>query len=184
MYHLCTTKKTVLQQKLFVETLFEMLQEHMYQDITIIDLCKRAGLSRNIFYRLYDCKDDVLYLLIDQAFYECSQCVTSNEPRENLHAFYAFWKTKYLLLKLLDKNQLGPLLSTRGTLCCLHLDFGLHKYIHNDWSQYQVEILSFYTSGFIGLLFYWYHSDFSRSIEEMVDMTFQVLSKPPITFLE
>ena len=180
MYRQCTTEKTAMQQKKFQEALLATMQEHSYQDITITDLCHQTGLSRNIFYRLFDCKDDVLYAMLDLFFYECSEHISSANSKQNLIYFFSFWKNRKDILDILDKNQLGPLLSTRGTICCCRMDFGMPKYINADWNDYQVEILSFYVSAFVGLLFSWYHTGFARSVEEMADISYALLNQPPI----
>ena len=180
MYHHCTTEKTTLQQETFQGALMHSMQEHPYSNITITDLCIQTGLSRNIFYRLFDCKDDVLYSLLDQYFYACSHALQLSDTKEALSAIFSFWKRNRVVLDILDKNQLGPLLSTRGTLCCLNPDFEMVKLIKEEYRCYKVEILSFYTSAFVGLLFQWYHSGFTRSVEEMTDIGYQMLCRPPI----
>lgn len=180
MYRQCTTEKTAMQQKTFHEALYTAMQDRLYSHITITDLCNQTGLSRNIFYRLFDCKDDVLYALIDHCFYECSKEIHVGDARNNLMSFFTFWKDKKEFLDMLEKNRLESLLSIRGTLCCCRIDFGMQKFIQADWNNYDMEILSFYISGFVGILFHWYHSDFARSVEEMTDITIQILNHPPI----
>ena len=64
MYTLCSTEKTADQQRIFEKTFLQMLLESNYDDITISELCRRAGLSRRIFYRLFERKSDVLYALL------------------------------------------------------------------------------------------------------------------------
>ena len=49
MYTLCVTEKTVQQQERFEQVFLQMLLENYYDEITISDLCRRAGLSRKIF---------------------------------------------------------------------------------------------------------------------------------------
>ena len=56
MYTMCSTEKTAQQQLKFEETFLQMLLETHYDDITISELCRRAGLSRKIFYRLFEKK--------------------------------------------------------------------------------------------------------------------------------
>ena len=70
MYTLCSTEKTAQQQAVFEKTFLQMLLERNYDDITVSDLCRRAGLSRKIFYRLFERKADVLYSLIDHTLLE------------------------------------------------------------------------------------------------------------------
>ena len=73
MYHQCTTEKTANQQQIFCDALYSAMHERLYADITITDLCNQTRLSRNIFYRLFDCKDDVLYANIEEIFVSVSK---------------------------------------------------------------------------------------------------------------
>lgn len=181
MYRQCTTKKTAQQQKIFYEALYEMMQVHLYRDITITDLCNHAGLSRNIFYRLFDSKDDVLYTVIDSHFFECSTEIHADSIEENMKKFFSYWKSQKDFLDILEKNKLESLLPIRAVLCCCRMDFGMLKFITPDWNEYNIEILAFYINGFIGLLFQWYHNDFSRTVDEMCEIALQILNVPPIT---
>lgn len=180
MYHPCITEKTSKQQKQILDVFQSNLQTQCYHDITITDLCNQAGLTRNIFYRLFDCKDDVLYALIDNYFYACSQAISTDSIQHSLITFFSFWKENKQLLDILEKNQLNHLLASRGTLCCKQIDFGMQKYIHANWNEYDDEIFSFYVGGFIGLLFLWYHSGFAKSENEMTEIALQLLSTPPL----
>ena len=127
MYRQCTTEKTAQQQKVFHIALYEAMQDQRYCDISITDLCAQTGLSRNIFYRLFDCKEDVLYALIDHSFFECAKTLQYGTSRENLYAFYTYWRNQKPFLDLLKKNRLESLLSVRGTICCNGIDMGIKK---------------------------------------------------------
>ena len=63
MYTMCTTEKTAQQQQVFEQTFVKMMLECHYDEITISDLCRRAGLSRKIFYRLFEKKAEAVYSL-------------------------------------------------------------------------------------------------------------------------
>jgi len=180
MYHQCTTEKTANQQQIFCDALYSAMHERLYADITITDLCNQTRLSRNIFYRLFDCKDDVLYAFIDNCFHECSKEIHSTNSNDGLKGFFEFWKKNKKLLDILEHNHLGSLLPIRAVLCCCRMDFGMHKFIDTDWNDYNIEILAFYANGFMGLVFQWYHNNFSRSIDEMSEISLQILNFPPI----
>ncbi|MBR2044588.1 MAG: TetR/AcrR family transcriptional regulator [Agathobacter sp.] len=184
MYRQCTTEKTAQQQQIFYKALYSAMQEHLYEDISITDLCTQTGLSRNIFYRLFDCKDDVLYAFIDNCFYECSRQIHSTTTKDGLKSFFEFWKSEKDLITILEKNHLESLLPIRAVLCCCRMDFGMHKFIVDDWNNYNIEIIAFYANGFMGLIFQWYHNNFSRSVEEMCEISQQILNFPPISFDE
>ena len=176
MYRLCTTEKTATQQRKFHNALYINMQDRLYSDITITELCTQTGLSRNIFYRLFDCKEDVLYALIDNCFFSCSQSISLHDTRNNLIMFFNFWKNQKIILDILKKNRLESLLSIRGTICCCQLDFGIREAIGINASADDIEVVSFYISGFIGLVFQWYLTDFAKSPEEMADIALKILN--------
>ena len=47
-------------RKLLKNALIELCGEKPYYDITILDICGRAGVYRSTFYRYYEAKDDML----------------------------------------------------------------------------------------------------------------------------
>lgn len=180
MYHQCTTEKTARQQQIFYNALFVSMHERRYSDISITDLCNQTGLSRNIFYRLFDCKDDVLYAYLDNCFYECSKEIHSMTSEDSIKKFFLFWRDQKDLLDILETNKLESLLPIRAVLCCCRMDFGMRKFVDVNWNDYNIEILAFYANGFMGLVFQWYHNNFSRSIDEMSEISLQILNFPPI----
>ena len=179
MYRQCTTEKTATQQKIFYEGLYQAMQDQLYSEISITDLCAQTGLSRNIFYRLFDCKEDVLFALIDSYFFICAQEVQYDSPEENLLTFFTFWRNQKDFLDLLNKNHMESLLSVRGSVCSYHINFRTQKLIAQNGMNNNIEMFSFYTSGFLGLILQWYHNDFSRSPEEMAERTLQFLRNSP-----
>ncbi|MBQ8280432.1 MAG: TetR/AcrR family transcriptional regulator [Roseburia sp.] len=180
MYRQCTTEKTAIQQKRFQDTLLSAMQNHNYQDISVTDLCTQTGLSRNVFYRLFDHKEDVLYSLIDHYFLECSQYVSANNTKENLLLYFSFWKKQKTLLDILAKNQLSGYLAIRAHFFCHQTDISIRNLILTDWNNFNEEIFTFYIDGFIGLILYWHHTGFKRTEREMADIAFQFLSQPPV----
>ena len=103
---------------------------------------------------------------------------------EGIKEFFRYWQQHKTLLDILEQNRLESLLPIRAVLCCCRMEFGMLKFINSEWDNYNIEILSFYINGFIGLVFQWYHNNFSRSIDEMCDISLQILSLPPIAFDE
>lgn len=50
--------------------LYALLLRKPYEEITIAEICKKAGVSRVSFYRYYDQKDDILIQFSDERFAE------------------------------------------------------------------------------------------------------------------
>jgi Transcriptional regulator len=50
--------------------LFELMKVYNFKEITVTQLAQEAELSRKIFYRLFNDKDDVLKIVFDRLFYD------------------------------------------------------------------------------------------------------------------
>ncbi|MBQ7001847.1 MAG: TetR/AcrR family transcriptional regulator [Oscillospiraceae bacterium] len=181
MYTLCTTEKTALQQWQFEQAFLEYSLEVPYDDITISELCRRAGLSRKIFYRLFDRKADVLYALLDHTMLDAAGYTPdpSVGPGE-LHRFLAFWRSQKPLLDVLQMNRSSSMLTEAAIR---HMKRENSKFLHcfgTDEAGYGREILLFYVSGIFSLLLDWHQQDFSASIDQMADALMYLLSTTPI----
>ena len=179
MYTLCTTEKTAQQQQQFEQTFLQMLLENDYDNITISELCRRAGLSRKIFYRLFEKKADVLYSMIDRAFLESDYYIPDESvaPGE-FHRFFAYWQYKKDLLDALLKHQTSSLLTERAIRFAMReagspvREFGAEK----DKGSY--EAIVFYLSGIFSVLLSWHAQGYRQSIDEMSALMMDLLTAP------
>ena len=65
MYLNCTTEKTVNQQKRFEDALLEIMKTKEIDKTSVVEICEKAGITRRIFYRLFETKYDCLVAAID-----------------------------------------------------------------------------------------------------------------------
>ena len=181
MYILCTTEKTALQQKQFEQTFLQMLLEDDYDNITISDLCRRAGLSRKIFYRLFEKKADVLYALIDHTLLEANTFTPDESvgPGE-LHRFFAFWKSQKDLLDMLAKHQNSHMLTDRAIRHVMREDTLILHTFGADMGSFGAETILFYLSGIFSLVLIWHQQGYNRSIDEMSNLLMSLLSTAAI----
>ena len=179
MYTLCSTEKTTQQQYLFEQTFLQMLLEYHYDEITISDLCRRAGLSRKIFYRLFQKKSDVLYSLIDRTLMESDSYVPDESvgPGE-LHRFLAFWQYKKDLLDALQMHQNSSLLTDRAIRLAIREKGSPVRTFGADDIKGSYESIVFYMSGMFSLLLVWHAQGFTSSIDEMSKVMMDLLTTP------
>ncbi len=181
MYTLCVTEKTARQQRQFEQCFLQMLRESYYDDITISELCRRAGLSRKIFYRLFEKKADVLYALIDHTLLESARYFPDEFGGEKeLRQFLAFWADQKDLLDVLLKHHNSSLLTDRAVYFALHEDTSLAHTFGADTGEFLFETMVFYSTGLFSLILAWHARDFSRSIDEMAGLLMRVLTSAPI----
>lgn len=181
MYKLCVTEKTAQQQRQFETVFLELAQEILYDDITISELCRRAGLSRKIFYRLFERKADVLYALIDHTLLDGQSYQPDESVGEGgLHRFLAFWRSQKPLLDMLKMNKSSHLLTQCAIRYILQERGPFVHCLGMDDMQYGREALVFYISGIFALVLNWHEQDFVQSIDELSAALMFLLNTPPV----
>lgn len=182
MYKLCVTEKSAAQHQKFEQAFLELLLEVSYDNIRISEVCRRAGYSRKVFYRLFDQKSDVLQALIDHTLLDFENYAP--DPAEvgegNLHRFFGYWKEQHLLLTALGANHGTGLLTERAIRHVLSEDSLVLKTFGADDSGFGRETVVFFISGVFSLVQDWHESGYLRSIDEMSGLLMQLLSTTPI----
>ena len=185
MYKRCPTEKGAAQQRILEDTLFSMMQETPYADISVRGLCEQAGISRKTFYRLYEKKDDVLIALIDQTYrsYVHFQMPEENiveGPLKGLQNFFYYWKQQNILLDVLKANHKSSLLIERSVAHIQEEDSDILRYIGGDNPRCSREIVLFFSSGCMALVIDWHETGYKKSVAEMADIFRNLLISPPI----
>lgn len=180
MYRSCATEKSARQQRLLAQSLLATMQATPYGEICVTQLCEKAQLSRKTFYRLFGCKDDVLYVLIDHALtdfvhFQPTDVPILCGPEGDLHRFFGYWQTQKPLLDALYTNRQIPLLTERmlALVAQEHWD-ELYHFRHTD-PEKREEHLVFFTSGLLGVLISWYLSGFRKSPAQMARVVYQMV---------
>jgi AcrR family transcriptional regulator len=179
MYTMCSTEKTAQQQLKFEQVFQQMLLEGYYDDITISELCRRAGLSRKIFYRLFEKKADVLYSMLDRALLE-SDCYTPEEPGSHteLYRFLSYWLQKKDLLDAMQKNRTGNLLTDRAIQIAKDQLSSPVRSFGPKEIQGRPEAIVFYLSGIFSTLLIWHEQGFNQSVEDLEKLMLTILTTP------
>lgn len=182
MYKLCTTEKTACQQRHFEDTLVTLLLETPYDAITISELCRRAGLSRKTFYRLFEQKADVLYALIDHTFldFENYQPDVSIVGRGGMHRFLGYWKEQKRLLDALTISLTSSVLTERAVLHVMKEDHVTRNSFSADSTPCCRETIVFFITGLFALVLDWHQQGYARSIDEMAQLLVSLLTTPPV----
>lgn len=184
MYRRCTTPKTANQQRQFAQTLLEMMTQQPLSDITVSTLCERAGLTRNIFYRLFDNKQDVLYALIDGAItdyvlFQPAGAPVGWTPGSGVEAFFRHWKAQKPLLDALERNRLSALILERSMLYVFNEDSNTLRLFQGKQPENVTEVLLYHISGLMSLVLLWYYSGYEKTPEEMAAVAQYILENPP-----
>ena len=176
MYRKCTTEISARHQKQLTQALLELMQKTPYEDITVTQLCQTAGVSRRIFYHLFNNKIDALHAMIDHTILEAEGY--GQELRDEALRFFCYWKAHSHLLDALRDNQLTGILLERMVVCTLSEDYDIRHWLKaNGWEQ-ETDVMIFHLTGIMGLTFRWYYSGFRESPEEMAALLKKIITTP------
>jgi AcrR family transcriptional regulator len=154
--------------------LFELLRDKDYADVTISEVCAKAGLTRKTFYRDFDSLDDV----VDFAVYARMKEYISNPApvsfRDYTLQFFNFCAQRKEVLALFEKqhiysrfvNSLCSYLGESNYLKNLALNAGLNAENRN----YFWRSLVYGECAFIEV---WIQRGFKETPEELADLNLQ-----------
>ena len=176
MYRKCATEISAQHQKQVTECLLELMQKTPYEDITVTQLCEASGVSRRIFYHLFNNKNGALYALVDHTILGIER-YRPDMAQEPLRSFL-YWKEEKKLLDALQKNRMNGLLLERMTESVMNEGFDIRYWLKlRGWEQ-EKDIVIFCLSGFMGLIYRWYYSGFRESPEEMAALLEKLMTTP------
>lgn len=154
---------------------FELLDGKSYAEISVIDICDRAGVARKTFYRHYDGKAGVVERKMNREFAAFAQTTTLRLTR----ALYAYWYA-YLLAdrafaKCLTDADAREIVVTR--IISL-VEIALENDNHNAVSLEPTTLkyyLRFFAVGLISIMQSWVEDDCKVKPEAMAALTERLL---------
>lgn len=174
MYRKCTTEISVQHQKQVTESLLELMQRIPFEDITVTQLCQAAGVTRRVFYHLFSNKTGALHALIDHKILAI-ESYGKSLGNDTLR-FFCYWKEQRILLDVLGANGISGLLLERMINSVLTEDYDLQYLLQKKgWSSNSKDVIIFFLSGLVGLLYSWYYNDYAQKPEEMAELVDQMV---------
>jgi len=167
------TKKetTTLVKKCIVDALLLLMNEKEFDDISITEICNKAGVSRMAYYRNYYTKKDIIieYLKdIAENFKIESHSLVNNYEYTNknvIRFLFEYFKKYAYFIKTLRKANLSGLLQE-------HLNFYLENETNilqkND--NYEKYHMYSYAGALYNVYMKWIDNDMQESVDEMTDI--------------
>lgn len=156
-----------LTRESLVTAVILLMETMPYEKITITDICKKAGVSRNAFYRHYPKKDAIIRYYLFQITEEYrknlrkkGELVTAYDLFHALLVHMA--KHKELIYKILSADLQYILIDT------IFLAFrDWFRYEHNHYKECH------FAGSFYAICIYWLFDDAKRSAEDVADLILQ-----------
>lgn len=158
-------------QKWIVDSLIALMAEKPYQQITIMDICKKADLSRQTFYNVFDSKEEVLRFCLRRQ-YEKQFCRFADQEvitvGEIVGAFAVVVAENQVLLRMMIENRLNSILADEITQC-VALFAG--KFVQKEQKTERLPYSEALLSGALGhLLTYWFRQEQPISLPQLTQL--------------
>ncbi len=102
----------IKSQQWLTKTLLELMEEKPYTEISIMDICKKADLSRQTFYNYFESKDDLFRFLLRSTYVEKLNSLTEiPSSDEAISAFVSVVRDNPRIVNAIVKNNMGNLVS-------------------------------------------------------------------------
>lgn len=192
MYKLCKTEQSAKRQKEIEEHFLTALETKKYEDITVSELCERAGVPRKAFYRYFDTKEDVALALIDHmlAGYDSYvQKKTKNAGRtvaSELESFFAFWldgDARRLLVAVIKNSLEGHLIQRSINFSVSEMP-SIRRFMSSDADDSATLIFRFVITGLMSVMLSWFKAGCRESPREMARVVQRLVAEPIFPNLE
>ena len=114
----CGSNKTALQsQRAIAEAMMALLHEKPYQEITVSELCRAAGISRQTFYTLFTSRENVVVFTLQARYADGPEIDSPEAPHEEesalrrlCRAYSEYMLKNRALIRILVENRIDYLL--------------------------------------------------------------------------
>jgi AcrR family transcriptional regulator len=157
--------------------LFALLREKDYGDITISEVCTKAGLTRKTFYRDFDSLDDVVDFAVYSRISEYIANPHPNSFQEYVFRFFSFCAERKEVLALFEKQHIYHLfvrsVATYLTESTYLKALAISAGFNSENRDYFWKSLVWEECAFVEV---WIQRGFRETPEELVHLNVQLLS--------
>lgn len=141
-----------------VNSFFNLLTEKNYQQITIVDIVNKAGISRRTFYRIFQDKQSILDSYLDELMASWINYVNNNRPtsqQKMVKQLFDFWSKFIPELTILVNSNLASLILEKynDIFPKYFIDFHNSNQYNEDFSLVKLRYLSYFDIGAIWNVF-------------------------------
>ncbi len=172
-----------LQSKVTQESIFTalmiLMEKKNFNEITITEVTKKAGVSRMAFYRNYDIMEDIINNYMDELFEDYLKQIINFEDKynkESARLFFACFRKHNRLLINLIRSNLSYLILDR----CIEFFYTLARNVvcRNLPSPLkQKYIIDFAAGGLYKVLIEWAKNGMKESDGDMADICYSLMEQ-------
>ena len=177
MYEGCN-KTALTSQSAIADALLSLMEEKPYTRISVSEICKSAGVSRQTFYTLFASKDNVIAYELERKYcfrpeeHECCRSSMSLELEDICHAYSIYITECRDILALLVRNDILYLLQDNLYNSFLSCSFYLPECPGRD----RVYAADFLAGGLTGVARNYVQQDSTASREHLENILYSLFS--------
>lgn len=180
MEQLTKNHDSILVKDCIFTALMLLMEQKDFDDITITEIAKKAGVSRMTYYRTYSSKEDILIQYFDETAEKLIDTIKEQPnltPYDLYVEFFAFFNTHtYLIEKLIRANLFQKVLQHFIEFVEYLFQTILKFNINNAEMKYQ---LHYHTGGLFALTNCWIQSGKKEAPEEMAKLAVSIITHDP-----
>lgn len=167
---------SIYSRECIIDAFLLILSEKNLQDITVTELCKKAGVARITFYKYYKTINDVLKATVDYKFkefkVELNNAPHNSDLKHSLHTFVALIRSMHKPLESLAKANMSGILLQYFTDAFLTLFPSVFN--NEDYSKAKYLFLS---GGIFNILSEWNATGMKESTKQIADYIYVSVSQ-------
>ena len=169
---------SAMMKSFITESLLLLMNQKPFEEITVGEIVRKAGVNRSTYYRHFEKKEDIIFYFLDGLSEDILKWDKEQKPefKEHLVNVYKHYYSCKEQMLVIYKNGLS----------FLFLDV-LKKYLGSDKSEYKNSDIqyniAFHIGGTFNHFLLWFSRDMADSPEKMAEHTLAVLPKELIEYL-
>lgn len=170
-------QRVALTKRLLLEALLTLLETKHIQQISVTELCGRAGINRTTFYKHYNTPNDILEELERKYAAEMAQLQDDGMPAEKrIEACCVFLHQHKDMIRLLMRNGMDDEIATQTLIrlfqqaAAASSDFDRSVYDETD----QKLIITYIVNGCCSLLRTWLVEELPKTPQEIAALLYLV----------
>lgn len=184
MYKICKSKQSAQRQKFIAECMVQLWKKQNYNQITVSEICKQAGVPRKTFYRYFENKEDVFSLICDDLMmqyetylgpYGCGEKYTMEKDIEK---FFMFNKRHEALWNLVQRDNMSAMVIEWVVLKIVEKGQKRSEDESMPDSAVRQMRISFFMHGLFAIFFGWKKRGYTISEKEAAEIAVKLVSVP------
>lgn len=165
----------LISQKMIADSFLKLLEKKPFNKITITEINRKAKLSRQTYYSVFDSKEEILKFNFQCVFNEYKKNISELKIKDLnslLNITIDIFIDNVDFLSIIVKNNLNDLFVRMNSQFLREMG----KYIQVTDEEHKDYALSFITGAFTEMLSHWLEDDKKLSRQDMIDLTEKILS--------